>query len=164
MKNVGKRTFPCKNRLRYSRDRAISEKNAKSLLCSSETDLARHPQPRASVGAAPVAAEKWRLCSPHSYMALPMVRKFGKFCSGAKVRKSCRPQKSLQHEHLLAKVGFDKAENESFTSPPHVLNFSRKAYVLIYTSLISQISSPCQPACEACVKSAKSGHSPARPP
>ena len=65
--------------------------------------------------------------APDGPKALPMVRKFGKFCSGAKVRKSCRPQKSLQHEHLLAKVGFDIAENESFYEPSTCSKFLEKS-------------------------------------
>ena len=31
--------------------------------------------------------------------------------SGAKVRKSCRPRKTLQNEYLVAKIGVDRAEN-----------------------------------------------------
>ena len=34
--------------------------------------------------------------------------------SGAKAHKSCRSRKMLQNEYLVAKIGFDDAENEFF--------------------------------------------------
>ena len=61
---------------------------------------------------------------------------------GAKACKSCRSRQELSNEYLLAKIGFDTAENEpsnfdNFTSPPG-LNF--------HQAVVSDAQTDTQPA------------------
>ena len=47
--------------------------------------------------------------------------------SGAKVCKSCRSRQELSHEYVLAKIGFDTAENE-LLRVQNVENVFRKTF------------------------------------
>ena len=63
----------------------------------------------------------------------------------AKVRRckgSCRSRKMLQNEYLLAKIGFDTAENE----PSNFYNFTSVPGLNFHQAVVSDAQTDTQPA------------------